>query len=451
MRLAHRALVASFLVLSLSGCDKISQFFSGEKAFHKEGPDFGSVKVVEVEAKGAGPTRSAAIADAVSSALMQTNGATLAQMPDKDLNPQNILSLSGGAIQGFEVLSERQDPTTHQWLVALKVKVNKYEGPASGNLPKVALAPPILHQGSYVIGDQVLSGANAASTIQGIIANALRKSNRFAILDRNFDADINNEIAHINASSSSPADFAKLGQRLSADILIIPEINTLNYAKSTRLLRFSGRELNSYAGGVDISFHVVNVVTGQLILTEHFSATFPSTPPSVYGSQQVGISNVNAYLAQVSDQFTNKFIIKNFPISVTNLNGKSVVLSQGEAMLKVGQTYSAVMLGDEIKDPQTGQSLGRLETPVGTVTIVKTAEKMSFGQLSGTIDPAKFQPGIVELRDLVQSGNNAAQPAPAAAAAPTPAQAAPASAPAAGRKPATRRRSSDEFDAPFDN
>jgi len=453
MRLVFRALVASVLVVSLSGCDKVSKLFSGKEkeVFQKDGPDFGGVKVVEVEAQGAGPTHAAAIADAISTALLQANGATLAQVSGTEISPQNILAISGGAIQGFEVLSETQDRNAKQWQVRLKVKVNKYEGAGSGKLPKVAVAMPIAHQNSYVIGDQVLSAQSAAGTIQGIIGDALRKSNRFAIIQRKYDDAINSELANISSGVSSPAGYAKLGQRLSADILIVPEINSLSYNKSTRILRFSGRGLNSFSGGVDINFNVINVATGQVILTEHFSTAFPSTPPSVYGTQAVGISNVNAYLAQLSDQFTHKFIVKNFPIAVTNMDGKSVVLSQGEAMLKVGETYSAVALGDKIKDPQTGQDLGRLETPIGTIRIVKTAEKMAFGQLNGNFDPAKFQPGIIELRDLV--GGMATSASPSANVPGPQVGGLPVNNPSTKdlRKPAKSRRVRDEFDAPFEN
>lgn len=464
MRIVHKILIVGLLAIGVTGCDKVSSFFKKEEAgFQKEMPDFGGVKVVEVEAEGYGPTRNAAILDAINMALKQTNGSPVAgvtinsdgslSLPGQSgafgLTNETVVSVTGGSIQGFEILDESEQRSLGRWKVTLKVKVNKYEGSADTKRPKVAIAYPRTSQGTYVIGDEVLSADQAASAIRGVIGDSIRKSNRFFVINREFDAEINDEISQIGGNTN-PAELAKLGQRLTADILVIPEINYLAYRKSTRILRFSGRELNSYAGSVSVNFNVINVVTGQLILTERFSATFPSTPPSVYGSQRVGVASVNAYLANMSEQFTRKFILKNFPVSVVKMDGKTVVLSQGEGILKLGSEYKAIRLGEDIKDPQTGESLGRLEAPIGTIKVVKVTEKMAIGILNGSFDPATFKPGIIELRDEVGAAATSSS-APSTSGADQPGGSA-ASAPAARQTTRSPRpqRQRDEFDAPFD-
>lgn len=461
MRIVQKILLISLLAFSLAGCDKITGFFKKDAEFQKEMPDFGGVKVVEVEAEGYGPSRNAAILDAINMALKQTNGSPVVgvtinsdgtlSLPGKSgafgITNETVASVTAGSIQGFEILDEAEQQALGRWKVKLKVKVNKYEGSADTKRPKVAIAYPRTSQGTYVIGDEVLSADQAAGAIRGVIGESIRKSNRFFVINRDFDAEINDEIAQIGGNTN-PAELAKLGQRLTADILVIPEINYLEYRKSTRTMRFSGRELNSYAGSVSVNFNVINVVTGQLIMTERFSANFPSTPPSVYGAQRVGVASVNDYLASMSEQFTRKFILKNFPVSVIKMDGKTVVLSQGEGMLKLGSTYKAVRLGEDIKDPQTGESLGRLEAPIGTVKVMKVTEKMSIGILNGNFDPAMFKPGIIELRDEVgANGTPAAAPSTTGEAS-QPSSAAPATREAA--RPAKPQRQRDEFDAPFD-
>ena len=431
-----RSLVAAALLLTLPSCEKVKGLFGKDDEFSKEMPDFGGVKVVEVEAEGVGPTRNAAVLDALNMALKQTNGTPIAgvtinsngslEVPgyqgDFGITNETVVSITGGAVKGFEIISEREDAKAKSWRVKVKAKVNSYEGSAAGALPKVVIATPRVYAGSYVIGDQTLSSAEAADTIRTIIGDAVSKSNRFFVINRAFDDAINDELAQITeGGNTNPSELAKLGQRLTADILVLPEITRLEYRKSTRVLRLSGRALNSYDGEAELSFNVINAVTGQLIMTERFTTKFPSTPPSVYGSQQVGIANVKSYLADISDHFTRKFILKNFPVAVVKMDGRSVVLSQGSAFLRQGAVYNAVSLGEDIKDPQTGQSLGRMENPIGTIRITSTSEKMSMGILSGSFDAEKFKPGMIELRDEV---------AAAPAAAPPPAAAAPAAAPA---------------------
>ena len=433
------------IALTLSGCDKLGGK-KDENGFSKSMPDFGGVKVVEVVAEGVGPTRNAAILDALNLAVQQTNGTPIVgisvnstgnlSVPNYDgdfgLTNTTVVSATQGAVQGFEILSEKENAEAGAWRLKLKVKVNKYSASAATNLPKIAIASPRTRETTYVIGDETLSADEASQSIGTAINESLSQSNRFLVINRAFDADISDELSRITDPSTNSGELAKLGQRLTADILVLPEINRLSYKKSTRVLRNSGRELNSYSGDMEITFNVINVPTGQLIMTERFKVTFPNTPPSVYGKQQIGLENVRASLATLTGQFTQKFILKNFPVSVIKMNGTSVVLSQGQDVLQVGAIYNAVSLGEDIVDPQTGQSLGREEMPIGTITITKTSEKMSMGQFQGTYDASQFKPGIIELAERIDT-----PPVAGATTAQEPAQPAAATPPAAVAKPTT--------------
>jgi hypothetical protein len=435
MKNALRLAMIGLLCGSLVACKKPGAAPDAEQT---AAADLGGVRQVEVDATGSGVNHGAAIVDAISNAVQQVNGVSVALSPGtKDPDSNAIRAASGGSVQGYKVLSESQSP--QGWTVKLKVQVNKYVASADAKLPKVAVAFPRTYQPSYVIGDQTLPAGEASAAMMSVIGDAVRRSNRFVVISHDNDEALNEELAHVQAGTVPPAEMAKLGQRLSADVLIIPEIRSLNYHKSTRKLLFSGRDLNSYAGGVDIGFSVVNVATGQTVLTDHFTADFPATPPSVYGAQKVGIAAVNSYLARVSDQFTQRFVLKYFPIAVVKLDGDAVVLNQGAAMLKTGETYQAIMQGEDVKDPQTGQSLGRLESTVGTVQITRVEEKMAFGKLTGKVDLAKFKPGAIQLR------------ATSAPVAPIVAEPAGASGlPAPRPVPAHRVKKRDAFDAPFD-
>ncbi len=444
------------IALTLSGCDKLGGK-KDENGFSKSMPDFGGVKVVEVVAEGVGPTRNAAILDALNLAVQQTNGTPIVgisvnstgnlSVPNYDgdfgLTNTTVVSATQGAVQGFEILSEKENAEAGAWRLKLKVKVNKYSASAATNLPKIAIASPRTRETTYVIGDETLSADEASQSIGTAINESLSQSNRFFVINRAFDADISDELSRITDPSTNSGELAKLGQRLTADILVLPEINRLSYKKSTRVLRNSGRELNSYSGDMEITFNVINVPTGQLIMTERFKVTFPNTPPSVYGKQQIGLENVRASLATLTGQFTQKFILKNFPVSVIKMNGTSVVLSQGQDVLQVGAIYNAVSLGEDIVDPQTGQSLGREEMSIGTITITKTSEKMSMGQFQGTYDARQFKPGIIELAERIDT-----PPVAGATTAQEPAQPAAATPPAAVAKPTTAAQTVKSATAP---
>jgi hypothetical protein len=57
---------------------------------------------------------------------------------------------------------------------------------------------------------------------------------------------------------------------------------------------------------------------------------------------------------------------------VADIDGPSLYLDAGlRSGLNIGQVLDAVQLGDEIKSPTTGLVIGRKETNVGKVKVVK--------------------------------------------------------------------------------
>ena len=68
--------------------------------------------------------------------------------------------------------------------------------------------------------------------------------------------------------------------------------------------------------------------------------------------------------------------------------------------------------GKEIKDPQTGQSLGNMETPCGEVVITRVTPKLSYGILEKvSIDLTNVQPGALLVKEEIPaSGSKAPEP-----------------------------------------
>lgn len=460
------------VTLSLAACNKATD--SESKANGSENaadpntadmPDFGGVEVVAVKVDGVGPTRNAAILDGLNLAVRQVNGAPLAGISinsqgsldygqegpnDFGITNETVLSVTQGSVKGFTILAEKQDaktqddPSTPGWRMSLNVEVNKYKPSAAAKMTKIMVVTPRMTSRSFAIGDQTMNADEVGSALRDQIGEVITKSGRFAVIDRQFDDEINQELSQIAPGTTANQEIAKLGQRLTVDLLVIPEVKRLAYVKSGRTLRYSGRELRSYSGSIEMTFHVVNVATGLKLMSETYRVELPSTPPSVFGNQAVGLDNIRSYIADLSNQFSKKLITDAFPVIVVKLSGKSMVLSQGRSMLDEGASYELVKMGEKITDPQTGSVIGRMEEPAGTVQITKAMDNMSFGLLlSGAVDQQSFRPGQYELR-----GKMAAAPeAPPASATANAKQ------PSAPRALSSSRRASppekDLFDADF--
>lgn len=73
-----------------------------------------------------------------------------------------------------------------------------------------------------------------------------------------------------------------------------------------------------------------------------------------------------------------------FPVKVLAKTDKMVTLNRGEGSgVAVGQTWNANAPGKELKDPDTGEVLGREEIPVGKIRITEVQPKFSKGEIIG--------------------------------------------------------------------
>jgi hypothetical protein len=86
-----------------------------------------------------------------------------------------------------------------------------------------------------------------------------------------------------------------------------------------------------------------------------------------------------------------------------------VTLSQGGQSVKAGMRYAVTSLGKELKDPQTGASLGRSETPCCDVVIDRVTDKLSYGHLDNVkISLDATLPGQLQVEEQIANPHDLA-------------------------------------------
>ena len=423
-------------------------------------PDFGGITKVSREVEAVGSTQELAVLAALQSAVAQVNGARIASQLqsaragfDVSVNGksagsvrseafvQRVVAASQGAVTGFEVLSQEEiDKVDEQvmarvqssdrgdsvnggkssidlryqkmrsyWKVRVRVDVAQYRAPDEQGRPKIVVALPKTSAGSYVVGDSQVNANELARTVRGRLSNILTQTKRFIVLDREFGGEMQAEIDRINSGQVRVQDSARLGQQLATDLILIPIIERFEYVRSVRQLRMSDRQLVSYAGGGRITLRLLNASTGEIVMSESFEHKLAPADPSTLPRVIDGKSMASEMMDVLSGQIGSAVVTEIFPISVISLDGDQVVLSQGGEALQVGQRWQAIYLGDELKDPQTGRSLGRSESPVGTVRINRVSTQTSYGKLeegAASLNGKPFRPGVIQLRKKLAVANH---------------------------------------------
>jgi hypothetical protein len=287
------------------------------------------------------------------------------------------------------------------WKVRVRVDVAQYRAPEEQGRPKIVVALPKTLGPSYVVGDGRVAASEIAGAVRARLSDILTQTKRFIVLDREFGSDMQAEIDHINSGNVRVQDAARLGQQLATDLILIPTLERFEYVRSVRQLRMSDRQLVSYSGGGRMTLRLLNATTGEVVMSDSFDSQLadadPSTLPRVIDGNSMAAEMMNSLSARIGSAIVTEI----FPITVVALNGDQVVLSQGGESLAEGQRWQAVYLGEELKDPQTGKSLGRNEIPLGTIRVDRVSSQTSYGTLedgASALAAKPFTPGAIALR-----------------------------------------------------
>lgn len=427
MKLIQVGLVSLFVVL-LSSCGKKEEVTANPASPPPAAsvaapmPDVGKVDTVPTKADGYGATPAAATSDAMKSAILQVNGATIdtgsiqvkygLDVTDGTDSvsiratefAERVAQKSGGAITNFKVVSVTEpNEKSAQYKVTIEANIAHFTAPVDKKI-KVVVAPIKFSATSFIIGSERISAQKVADDIRQRVSVALTNTGRFSVLDREIGADIQNELDMIKTGEAPRAETGKLGQAVTADVIWTASISTLAYNRHARQLRTSDRELVSYSGGWGVSQKLVNVATRQVMTSDSLQGTAPDVAATTMGSGINAGQVLQAMEAEIANEVVASILARTFPITVVSRDGNTVVLSQGGQSVKVGTRYAMVSMGSEMKDPQTGESLGRMESPCCEVVVDKVTPRLSYGHLENTKVPLdNIAVGGLQLREQLKT------------------------------------------------
>lgn len=388
-------------------------------------PDVGKLSNVQTTAQGYGASPGEAVADAMKLAILQVNGAAVQSTSvnvkfglDVSLG-QDAASLrgnafadavtqrSGGVIQNFKLV-EMKEPGVlggQQYKATIEARIAKFEASAEMQKVKLVIGQIRFDSASVPMGDRSVSSAEVAATLRQRISDALAQTGRFAVLDREFSPDIQGELDMISSGQAPSAELAKLSQAASADLVWSGRVSNLAYNRHARQLKTSDRELVSYSGGWALTQKLVNVATRQVMASDALRGSAPSTEATTLGRGVDGGRVLEDMSTDLVNQVVTSVLRRTFPVTVVSRDGTNVVLSQGGQALREGARYAMVTMGAEMKDPQTGQSLGRVESPCCELVIERVTPNLSYGRLENVRSNLEQLPqGGLQLRAELKGG-----------------------------------------------
>jgi curli biogenesis system outer membrane secretion channel CsgG len=333
----RRLLLAALALLALGAAPLAAQ----ERA--------GGARFVVTTAEGSGPTRDQALTSALLAAVEQVTGAavgtrdvalrTLALIVTDRSDTfvvsenvrQEIARVSGGLVGSYRVLEVRQEPPNTVVRIEAEVAVFRPTQDQAATRRRIAVSE---------FRDQQGRRTEFGTQLRDRLVAYLTQSRRFAVLDRANDAAYDREMA-----------------LLAADAPIAERVRIRQFARG------------------DLDFQVIEIATRQVLHA---------------GTINAGTAgNLTQILTRMSEELGRQVTQSIYPLRLIAMtNPEELIINQGGVTVQQGQRFRAMQLGEEMFDPHTRESLGRVEREAGIIQVYRVDDRLSYARLvSGALPP----------------------------------------------------------------
>jgi dUTPase len=347
---------------------------------------YAGVKQKEVIVAGSGVTEPDALNDALIHAVSQVSGLAINSSQVLDIKKKiedgkksssrdiqkNIQTYTKGIISSYDILSSDK---TKEGLVNLKIKavVPVYDPGNQINRLRLAIVP-------FRISEKItnkIASQDYSSSWNNALEEGLVQSRRFAMVDRTYSNETNQELTQYMDQGFSISELARLGQKIGTDYLVVGEVKKYSVTDKSVSNPLDDTRISRSSLNTEISLRLIDVATSQIKFAKS------------YTSSNSAISDI---------------INAIYPMVILSVQDGFVTIGSGGSSLKIGQHFRAMGLGQELKDPYTGESLGKQESYIGEIEITDVQFKTSQAKIVKGQDKIieSFPNGLI-IRPLINN------------------------------------------------
>ncbi len=282
-----------------------------------------------------------------------------------------------GKISSYTVLSDVYDETSRKYRVEVEVHFpGRYiVGRDPNALRRMAVTTFNVRSRSFSWYGQSVDSVEWSTALANQLNVCLTQTRKFTMLDRNFDREVNAELARLSSANAAPQDAIRLNQKLGTDYLVVGEV-TLSDVVAPPVNPYTGRPMPvASALFAEINYRVLLAPTGQLKWTDTVridAAQFVSADVRSFIS-----ATAEAAARAICDGMMNDIL----PFEVTAVKNGMLVIGEGGKQLSAGERFTVCALGDEVTDSRTGEVIDVMEIPVATAEIVSVQSKLSYARV----------------------------------------------------------------------
>lgn len=346
------------------------------------------VQEEETTADGRGATRAQAILDGLANATAQAFGFTLQSSTRQSVMSADVMvdqESSSALLETFnktiakQVSTDKARPITGyrvnsaeetangRWMANVSIRYATYVRPgAESNRRTVIIASVAKHYPEAVLD---------------AVEQAIVSSRRFDVLTRSHNAVFEREKLFITGPDASRTEVARLSGASGADYVVVIDLQDFIVQNNHReVIKMTDEVIVTSKLSGTLRLRVMEFSSRKIkwVGTQSFAETLK-------GRTDITTDVLAKNLSNAARKLVAGMVETIFPIRVVRRDGNMLVLNRGEGSMTQGEQLSVFVLGEDLRDPQSGESLGRMENHVATGTVVEVKPKYSVLRLTSSL------------------------------------------------------------------
>jgi len=176
----------------------------------------------------------------------------------------------------------------------------------------------------------------------------------------------------------------RIGQVLGTDYVVVGRMRNVGQVRQETFISITGETVVRQFARGNLNFQVIEIATRQVLWAGQINT----------GTSANLTQTLDSMVAQLGREVTQSV----YPLRLVRMdNPEELILNQGGVTVTTGQRFRAMLLGEEITDPYTRESLGRIERETALIQVVRVDDRLSYARLIGGVLPPQGQDVVLRL------------------------------------------------------
>lgn len=386
-----------------------------------------TTEVINVEATGRGADRQGAVTAALTEALGSVEGIEIVSQRDRSSSSRELMvrgadgsesqivldrnsaesvrTATQGFVEGFRILRSRD--VNGQVEVRLEAKIATFKAPgaaAHSTRRRIAIYPVEVDGAHFFLGERY-AGHEVSDRLTQRLVEAMTSARRFAVLERDHPEAIEEELAFLSDPAVARREATRIGEAIGADYLLSARLVDMSMHAERRISQLTSKVRTKLSGAITVEVRIVSTATRQIMWADTESMSADELAELELGNHPAKRGLTHA-LGMVAERLTTRAVDAIYPMRIVSiLQNGDVVLNQGSGRLAQGDRLDVFRLGEHLKDPYSGESLGREETRVGGLAVDRVTSKVAYAaaaESSEWLEEAQASDGDYVVRDAAE-------------------------------------------------